>query len=106
MANRTLPYALTEAAVDDLREIARYTLRQWGKSQSLRYAALLERCFREIAVRSGFSKTVSERYPDLRVSRCEHHYVFYVHPPSERPRIIAVLHEKMELLDRLTGRLP
>jgi toxin ParE1/3/4 len=67
-----LPYELTLAAEADLREIARYTLRQWGERQ---------------------------------VTRCEHHYVFYLPPEGQKPRIIAVLHENMDLLARLEDRL-
>ena len=36
------PYVLTPSAEDDLKEIARYTLKKWGKKQSLQYASLLE----------------------------------------------------------------
>jgi toxin ParE1/3/4 len=44
-----LPYQLTAPAEDDLREIARYTFAQWGEKQSLHYAGLLEKRFRDIA---------------------------------------------------------
>jgi hypothetical protein len=42
-------YELTPAAEADLREIARYTLRQWGVRQQRRYARQLEACFQGIA---------------------------------------------------------
>jgi toxin ParE1/3/4 len=103
--NPVVEYSLTLAAQEDLREIARYTLKQWGPAQSLRYAGLLEQCFVQIAAGSRLSRSVSERYPVLQVCRCEHHYVFYVHPQDRKPQIIAVLHEKMDLLQRLKGRL-
>ena len=99
-------YELTPAAQDDLCEIARYTLKQWGESQSLHYAGLLEQCFQEIAGRSIVSRAVSKRFPALRSCRCEYHHVFYLHPDDKPPQIIAVLHEKMDLLQRLKGRLP
>jgi len=35
------PYVLTPSAEDDIKDIARYTLKQWGKKQSLQYASLL-----------------------------------------------------------------
>ena len=41
--------------------------------------------------------------PLLRVVRCEHHYVFYL--KKKTPVIIAVLHEKMDVMQRLAGRL-
>lgn len=100
-----LPYELTPSAQEDLREIARYTLTKWGKKQSLHYAELLETRFREIAARSAYSRPFSKRYSQILVSRCEHHYIFYVHPEGKPPRIIAVLHERMEMVTGLKNRL-
>jgi len=39
------PYLLTPSAEDDLKDIARYTLKQWGKKQALQYADLLQKRF-------------------------------------------------------------
>ena len=44
-----VPYELTPDAERDLREIARYTLRQWGVRQQRRYASVLEAGFRALA---------------------------------------------------------
>ncbi|TSA40348.1 MAG: type II toxin-antitoxin system RelE/ParE family toxin [Methylococcaceae bacterium] len=99
------PYELTPSAEDDLKDIARYTLKQWDKKQSIQYAGLLEARFLEITTRSALSRTFSERYPQLQVTRCEHHYIFYIHPEGKRPCIIAVLHERMDKVARLKNRL-
>lgn len=88
----------------DIKEIARYTLKHWGQAQSLRYAMLLEQCFREIASRARISRAPLSRYPSLRVTRCEQHFVFHLHRRNLPPRVIAVLHEKMDILDRLKHR--
>ena len=37
-----LPYKLTPQAEEDIKEIARYTLKQWGKKQSMLYAGMLD----------------------------------------------------------------
>ena len=100
-----LPYELTPAAEADLREIARYTLRQWGERQAQHYASLLEACFQDVARNSVLSRTFSERYPQVRVTRCEHHYIFYLSPEGMRPRIIGVLHENMDMVARIRSRL-
>ena len=88
-----VPYELTPAAEADLREIARYTLRQWGVRQQRRYARQLEACFRGIADGSLRSRDFSAQYPQVRVTRCQHHYVFSLRPAGQKPRIFAVLHE-------------
>ena len=99
------PYELTPSAEIDLKEIARYTLKQWGKQQSLHYASLLEARFLEIANKTAFSRQFSEQYPQILVTRCEHHYIFYILSEGKRPCIIAVLHERMEMIAKLKRRL-
>jgi toxin ParE1/3/4 len=99
------PYLLTPSAEDDLKDIARYTLKHWGKKQSLHYASHLETRFLEITDRTCFSHFFSERYPQIQVTRCEHHYIFYLHPEGQLPCIIAVLHERMDWVARLKNRL-
>ena len=98
-------YKLTVSAEMDLKEIARYTLRKWGKKQSLHYAKLLEEGFLRIVSRSAFSRTFSDKYPEVYVSQCENHYIFYIHPENKPPCIIAVLHERMDMLAWLKKRL-
>ena len=100
-----MPYELTSDAEHDLREIARYTLRQWGARQQQRYARLLEAGFRSITQRRIVPRPFSPHYPDVFVSHCEHHYIFYLHPEGQKPRIFAVFHENMDLLARLAERL-
>ena len=99
-----LLYELTAPAQEDLKEIARYTVTEWGEKQSLHYAESLEKSFCEIAARTAYSRSFSKRYPQVLVSRCEHHYIFYIHQEGKPPRFIAILHERMNLLKRLKCR--
>jgi plasmid stabilization system protein ParE len=68
---QTIPpdYVLTPDAERDLREVARYTLRQWGAWQQRRCASLLEAGFRAIAQRRIVPRVFSPNYPDVCVSR-------------------------------------
>jgi toxin ParE1/3/4 len=100
------PYELIPAAEADLREIARYTRGQWGEVQSRRYARTLAACFQKIADGEVVQRSFSARFPELLAARCEHHFIFYLHPEGRKPQIIAVLHERMNLLARLQDRLP
>lgn len=100
-----LLYELTALAEEDLKEIARYTLTEWGEKQALHYAELLEKRFCEIAARTAYARPFSNRYPQVLVSRCGHHYIFYIHREKNSPRIIAILHERMAMLRRLKNRL-
>ena len=98
-------YELTADADSDLEEIIRYTFREWGENQTRAYAQTLEDAFEKIARKEAVSRHFSSKYPQALVTRCEHHYIFYLHPEGEKPRIFAVLHERMDMLARLMDRL-
>ncbi len=98
-------YELTSQAESDIRGIIRYTLEQHGEKQAFRYKNALLEQFRAIAESAIHARPLSERYPQVMVTRCEHHYIFYIHPAGKTPRIIAILHERMDMLARLKDRL-
>ena len=102
----SLPVDFTAEAIKDLSGIANYTAYTWGREQAFRYAELLNGRFLEIAEGRLFSKVLFSKYPHVRVCRCEHHYIFFMHPKeSPKPVILAVLHERMDMLARLKERL-
>ena len=53
-------YELTAEAEEDLKQIARYTLKTWGKKQSLKDATLLEACFEKIANQIVIARSFSK----------------------------------------------
>jgi toxin ParE1/3/4 len=98
------PYQLTRPAQQDLEEIARYTLATWGRQQAMRYGERLEQRFHEIAKGTALSRAFSSRHPQVLVNHCEHHYIFFLRPAGQKPCIIAVLHERMNLVAWLDKR--
>jgi plasmid stabilization system protein ParE len=98
-------YKLTLAAEADLREIAQYTGKQWSKQQAIQYASTLAHTFQSIANGDVISRKFSEQFPQVHMTRCEHHCVFYLHNKDKIPYIIAVLHKRMDMLTRLVDRL-
>lgn len=99
------PYELTSAAEADLREIVRYSIGRWGEEQAERYAKSLEAGFLKIASNKVLSRQFSPSYPQVQVTKCQHHYIFYVLREGNIPHILAVLHERMDLINRLQERL-
>jgi len=99
------PYELTKEATSDLEGIFRYTINQWGEKQARIYSEKLGLCFRKIANEEIVSRTFLETYPEALVTRCEHHYIFYVQEKGNRPIIFAILHKRMDLLVHLQHRL-
>lgn len=98
-------YILTDAAEADLRGIIRYTRKQWGDTQTRAYVSKLEAGIARLVARQGAAAAVSDLYPALRVAHCEHHYVFCL--PRERAPalIVAIFHERMDLMTRVADRL-
>lgn len=98
-------YILTEAAEADLRKIIRYTRKQWGEAQVRRYITRLEQGITHVVSGKGAFKDMGALYPALRVAHCEHYYVFYLPHETSSALIVAILHERMDLIARLADRL-
>lgn len=98
-------YILTAAAEADMRGIIRHTRKQWGHAQVRRYVAALEQGIARLAGRQGAFKDMDEIYPSLRMAHCEHLYVFCLPRENESALIVAIFHERMNLMTRLADRL-
>ena len=98
-------YVLTDAAEADMREIIRYTRKHWGDTQVRRYITKLELGIARLVARQGVFKEMDALYPALCMARCEHYYIFCL-PREQAPAlIVAIFHERMDLMARLAGRL-
>ncbi|UXS05326.1 type II toxin-antitoxin system RelE/ParE family toxin [Agrobacterium tumefaciens] len=98
-------YILTAEAESDLRSVIRYTRAQWGTPQVRRYVSDLERGIALLAEGKGSFKDMSGLYPALRMARCQHHYVFCLPREATPALIVAILHERMDIMNRLVDRL-
>tara|TARA_X000000950_G_C13478023_1_gene482541 strand:+ start:179 stop:487 length:309 start_codon:yes stop_codon:yes gene_type:complete len=98
-------YTFTRSAQNDLRDIAKYTSKQWGKDQAFKYASDLDQCFEAIANGNIIEKPVSENTPDIFYHRMQKHIIFYQTLENNDLIILAILHEKMDLMKRLQERL-
>jgi len=98
-------YRLTPDAEDDLLGIAVYTIENWGLKQLDIYEAGLVRCF--VAIASGEARTQAPipQRPELLSTRCQHHVIFWLRQKGSPPLIVAILHETMDLINRLKERL-
>lgn len=101
----TPPYILTKGAEADLRDITHYTVAQWGTEQCRTYIASLEEKAEAVARGQGVFKDMSALMPGLRVATSGKHYIFCVPRPDAPAVILAILHERMDILARLKSRL-
>ena len=98
-------YELAQAAEADLKNIALYTISEWGPEQAARYGAILDAHLTAIADGKARTRIFLRHRPELRVSRIKYHYVFHLIREKQCPIILAVLHQRMDLMSRLRDRL-
>lgn len=96
---------LTDAAEAELRSIIRYTRNQWGDQQARAYLKELTHGFERVASTTSRAKDLSALYPELRMSRCGHHYLFCLPQDHAPSLIVAIFHERMDLMARLADRI-
>lgn len=101
----TRSYVLSRGAVSDLREITRYTAKTWGEAQCRRYVAELEEAAERLGRGEGVFKDLSAVMPGLRLATAGKHCLFCLPRPAAPALILAILHERMDLMARLKGRL-
>ena len=95
----------TNPALADFDDIYLYTLEKWGREQARRYVGAIETCCENVAKGDVITRSFSADGVECRVCRCEHHYIFLIDGENSEISVVAVFHEKMDLIARLTERL-
>lgn len=88
-----------------MRGIVRYTRKEWGAAQARTYVTKLTAGIARVAAGQGVFKELDALYPALRMARCEHHYVSCLPRENAPALIVAIFHERMDLMVRLAERL-
>lgn len=90
-------FSLTKQALEDLREIGRYTQERWGREQRRHYLALLDRYFHALAENPNQGQRCEEIRAGYRKFPSGRHVIFYREQATGGIEIIRVLHERMDL---------
>ncbi|MBA4160986.1 MAG: plasmid stabilization protein ParE [Novosphingobium sp.] len=98
-------FELSPEADRDLEDIFDYTARQWGVDQADRYLIELETGVEAFVTGSKHFRHWPEINPRLRSIRCQRHHIFLIEREQRAPLIVAILHEKMDLITRIRARL-
>ena len=69
-------YELTQLARADLREVTRYSNKQWGLGQTRAYIRQLEQSAEAVATGSGVYQDMHVLYPNFRMVHAGRHYIF------------------------------
>lgn len=95
------PFSITQAALRDLREIAIYTRKTWGKEQEAAYIKGLFSFFERVARKETQTRNLSSLVPGCFACNVSHHLIVFRWLDDGRPEIIRILHEKMDIPQRL-----
>ena len=98
-------FVYTREAQAELREIVRYTAQKWDAAQAKAYARQIDEVAVELATGQGVFKAWGAVLPGLRVKAAGRRFVFCVLRPGKPALVLAILHERMDLMARLQHRL-
>ena len=91
-----------QEAIDDLNNIWDYTFEQWSENQADKYYSTLRFACTEIGENPDIGKEYTEIRKDLLGLKSGKHIIFYHLTSEDEIEVIRILHERMDLKNRLT----
>lgn len=92
---------LRQEAIDDLNDIWNYTLEEWSEAQADKYYATIEFACTQIGINPDLGKKFEEIDKNLLGLRTGKHIIFYQIINKDEVEVIRILHERMDLKNRL-----
>jgi len=89
-------YDFTVQAMEDLREIIRYTKQTWGLEQTQRYREELELALTKLSLNPNLGRLRDEVAPGIRSARVGVHIAFYS-PHDNGLTVIRLLHPNRDI---------
>jgi toxin ParE1/3/4 len=89
-------FSLTETAKSDLKNIARFTQKRWGREQRNHYLKTLDDCFHQLSNNPNMGKVCGEIRPGY-YKLPTGSYIYYRSKSNESIEIVRVLHENMDV---------
>ena len=93
---------LRQEAIDDLNSIWDYTFEKWSEKQADKYYASIKMTCNGIGESPDIRKEYDGISRNLRGLKSGNHIIFYQQKSSDRIEIIRILHERMDLKNRIT----
>ena len=91
-----LPLRMTKKAIQDLKEIGRFTQETWGREQRNRYLSKLDECFEMIAIQPLIGKDCDYIRAGYRKYHVGRHLIFY-RKKADHVEIVRILHDRMDV---------
>ncbi|HEX5555691.1 MAG TPA: type II toxin-antitoxin system RelE/ParE family toxin [Chitinophagaceae bacterium] len=94
-------YVLTNKAVDDLTKIWDYTYEVWSENQANKYYKLIIETCEGIAKAPEVGKNYDEIIKEILGFKVGKHIIFYRKRKPKGIEVVRILHERMDLKNRL-----
>lgn len=95
------PYIITKKAISDIAEIWLYTLEKWSLEQADRYYNLIFDEIGYVCKSTNAGKSMEHIRKGYRVTKVKSHLIFYRVSNENIIEVIRVLHERMDIENRL-----
>lgn len=92
---------MRQRAIDDLSDIWEYTFSTWSENQADKYYALIKLACEDISANPALGKEYFEVSKNLLGYKINKHIIFYHSISANEVEIIRILHERMDLKNRL-----
>ncbi len=92
---------LRQRAIDDLNIIWNYTFEKWSERQADKYYATIKMACNGIGENPDIGKEYEGVCKNLLGLKSGKHIIFYQQRSNERIEIIRILHERMDLKNRI-----
>lgn len=90
------PFQLTKEAKNDLRSIAIYTEKHWGKTQRNFYIKQLDDAFLMLAQSPDLGISCTQIRADYKKFPQGSHIIFYRHSAAANILVVRILHKSMD----------
>jgi toxin ParE1/3/4 len=91
-----MQYQLTNRAEEDLRNIGRYTQKEWGRSQRNYYLTMLDDSFRILASAPDRGRACDYLKHGYKKYTAGRHVIFYRQINKDMIEIVRVLHQRKD----------
>ncbi len=96
-----MKHKIFKPALNAIIEIWHYTDKNWGEDQADKYIRGIYSAIEEAADSQQWRSFKDERFGGVHFIRYEHHFIFFRKLPKGRLGVISILHERMNIPDRL-----
>lgn len=93
---------LRQEAIDDLNSIWNYTFKKWSEKQADKYYETIKMACNGIGDNPDIGKEYYGINKNLLGLKFEKHIIFYQEMLNDRIEIIRILHERMDLKNRIS----